>query len=148
MSSLYNSCLMIGRNYDNKIKRRFSWHCHVNSNDWFCTFSIAFWYVPLSVRSVITVALHEYLLICNIFKLILLMINYFRISEFNILRFTGFLLYMDSNVHHLDAGIVQTMYRKNGAGKIRSIYLLHCYPTVYLPELSSKLKTGYCAPEL
>ena len=36
------------------------------------------------------------------------MINYFRISEFNILRFTGFLLYMDSNVHHLDAGIVQS----------------------------------------
>ena len=58
MPSLYNSCLMIGRNYDNKIKRRFSWHCLVNSNDWFCTFSIAFWHVPLSVRSVIIVALY------------------------------------------------------------------------------------------
>ena len=58
MPSLYNSCLMIGRNYDNKLKRCFSWHCLVNSNDGFCTFSIAFWHVPLSVRSVIIVALY------------------------------------------------------------------------------------------
>ena len=33
------------------------------------------------------------------------------------------------------------IYRTNGARKKLSIYILHRYPTVYLPELSSKLKT-------
>ena len=47
---------------------------------------------------------------------------------------------MDCNVLKA-TGIVRYIDRKNSAGKIRSIYLLHCYRTVYLPELSSKLKT-------
>ena len=40
-------------------------------------------------------------------------------------------------------GILQSIYCKNGTRKKSSIYsyLLHCYPTVYLPELSGKLKT-------
>ena len=38
-------------------------------------------------------------------------------------------------------GNLQSIYCKNGTGKNLSIYLLHCYPTVYLPELSGKLKT-------
>ena len=37
--------------------------------------------------------------------------------------------------------ILQYMDCKNGAGKFPSIYLLHCYPTVHLPDLSCKLKT-------
>ena len=35
-------------------------------------------------------------------------------------------------------GIVRYMDSKNAQGKKLSIYHLHCYPTVYLLELSSK----------
>ena len=43
-------------------------------------------------------------------------------------------------------GILQSIYCKNGTGKNPSIYLLHCYPMVYLPDISGKLKTGYEGP--
>ena len=36
-------------------------------------------------------------------------------------------------------GIFRSIYCKNGLEKNRSFFV-HCYPTVYLPELSSKLK--------
>ena len=35
---------------------------------------------------------------------------------------------------------VYCIYLRNGAGKIQYIFLLDCYPAVYIPELSSKLK--------
>ena len=36
---------------------------------------------------------------------------------------------------------VYCIYLRNGAGKIQYIFLLDCYPAVYILELSSKLKT-------
>ena len=47
-------------------------------------------------------------------------------------------------------GISQSIYCKNGTGKkpVHILYCLDCYHTVYLPELSSKLKTVWMNMDL